>query len=42
MVMGLDEGLALANARGIAAVFMQRVEEGFLERMSKAYVAQLA
>jgi len=42
MVMGLDEGLALANARGIAAVFMQRVEDGFLERMSKAYVAQLA
>jgi thiamine biosynthesis lipoprotein len=42
MVLGLDEGLALANARGIAAVFVQRVEDGFLERMSKAYVALLA
>jgi thiamine biosynthesis lipoprotein len=42
MVMGLDDGLAHANARGIAAVFMQRVEGGFLERMSKACVALLA
>ncbi|RQP26089.1 FAD:protein FMN transferase [Piscinibacter terrae] len=40
-VMGLDEGLAWANQHGVAALFVQRVNSGFEERMSNAFAALL-
>ena len=42
MVLGEDEGMAFAGARGIAALFIARRGHGFIERMTPAFAAMLA
>ena len=40
-VMGVDRGLAVASARGLAALFVRRVGAGFQEVESPAFAAML-
>ncbi|HLT91411.1 MAG TPA: FAD:protein FMN transferase [Woeseiaceae bacterium] len=42
LVLGPEEGMALATEQGIAALFQQRTDEGFSEAMSPAFAELVA